>query len=123
MSKDEQNEKSDEIDAAIKTMAAWIEEKERAYESGDPIAIKRAQQREAELRAESIRIGREWAEKQALKTRDAQRPNGSWDPLTQAKFIFEINAQAGTPISMPEAYRTAELAVRESGTDPKSLLN
>ncbi|MCX6126726.1 MAG: hypothetical protein NTV34_18490 [Proteobacteria bacterium] len=52
--------------------------------------------------------------------RDPQRPYGSWDPLTQAKFIFEINAQAGTPISMPAAYRTAELAVRESASEDKS---
>jgi hypothetical protein len=31
----------------------------------------------------------------------------SWDPLTQAKFIYEINLQAGTPTTASDAYVVA----------------
>lgn len=37
----------------------------------------------------------------------------SWDPLTQAKFIYAINDQAGTPTSFSKAYQTAVKAVAE----------
>ena len=44
----------------------------------------------------------------------------AWNPFTQAKFIYEINKQAGTPISWSEAYRTAELAMLDDETSPQS---
>jgi hypothetical protein len=31
----------------------------------------------------------------------------NWDPISQAKFIFQINKEIGKPISMAEAYQTA----------------
>ena len=31
----------------------------------------------------------------------------NWDPISQAKFIFEINKEAGTPVTKAEAYETA----------------
>lgn len=34
----------------------------------------------------------------------------SWDPFTQAKFVFEINRKTGTPVSRREAYETASQA-------------
>jgi hypothetical protein len=45
----------------------------------------------------------------------------SWDPLTQAKFIYAINDQIGTPITLSEAYRTAVMAIADkSETDQPS---
>ncbi len=35
----------------------------------------------------------------------------SWDPFTQAKFIYEMNRQVGTPITRAQAYETALQAV------------
>lgn len=35
----------------------------------------------------------------------------SWDPLTQTKFIYEINKQAGSPVTSRSAYEAAILAV------------
>lgn len=46
--------------------------------------------------------------------------NPSWNPLTQAKFIYEINRQTGRPISWAEAYKTAELAVQTESEQTKS---
>jgi len=31
----------------------------------------------------------------------------NWDPISQAKFIYEINKEAGTPVTKAEAYETA----------------
>lgn len=38
----------------------------------------------------------------------------SWDPFTQAKFLFDIHQQTGTPITRAEAYRIAEESVNRS---------
>ncbi len=47
----------------------------------------------------------------------------SWDPFTQAKFIYEINRQVGNPITRARAYETALEAVFETtctGRSPNS---
>jgi uncharacterized membrane protein (DUF106 family) len=58
-----ERDKLKELKAALKGMAKWIKEIDAAYESGDPEAIRKVKERQAELGAESLRIGREWAEK------------------------------------------------------------
>jgi len=44
-------------------------------------------------------------------------PYSSWDALTQSKFIYDINKQAGTPVSRTDAYKTAEIATNPENTD------
>jgi hypothetical protein len=63
-----------------------------------------------------------------VKAKTANRKNrhanqySSWDPLTQSKFVYEINLQAGTPVSRAEAYRTAAIAVGQGQSNNNNSL-
>jgi len=46
----------------------------------------------------------------------ASKTYRSWDVFTQAKFIFEINKQAGTPASKTQASKTAIEAVLQTNS-------
>jgi hypothetical protein len=72
-------------------------------------------------------VGFEAAMKKQQPTPHRRKPTNdeyqSWDPFTQAKFIYEINRQVGTPITRAEAYKTALQAVFGTAADTGHVPN
>jgi hypothetical protein len=53
-----------------------------------------------------MKLRRNIEKNKATRARE-ERPYGSWDPLTQARYIRDMGEATGKKISMAEAYKIA----------------
>ncbi len=55
-----------------------------------------------------------------IKPPKRRNPYDSMDPLTQAKYLYDLRMQVGTPITFSEAYKEALSIIQENAEHQRS---
>jgi hypothetical protein len=66
-----------------------------------------------------LEIARDPSKSKTKKPSRRRNPYDSNDPFTQAKYLFDLHAQTGNPISWAQAYRDAVEIAEENAQDMK----